>query len=126
MLIDLTEPTRHLLKKLEESEKQVDGCVFLFLNQSPILLICNEYWSMLSRLYLRVTCKTPCLQIVNGRICGDLAVARAFGDSRFKTKKNESVPSFFYLNRRLNPQQYIQHWITLYHSLCTDVDNCLC
>lgn len=29
--------------------------------------------------------------IVNGRICGDLAVARAFGDSRFKTKKNKML-----------------------------------
>ena len=28
-------------------------------------------------------------QIVNGRICGDIAVSRAFGDIRFKTKKNE-------------------------------------
>ncbi|BBG98400.1 thylakoid-associated phosphatase 38 [Prunus dulcis] len=27
--------------------------------------------------------------IVNGRICGDIAVSRAFGDMRFKTKKNE-------------------------------------
>ncbi|KAJ9680020.1 hypothetical protein PVL29_021788 [Vitis rotundifolia] len=30
--------------------------------------------------------------IVNGRICGDIAVSRAFGDMRFKTKKNELVP----------------------------------
>ncbi|KAJ9174282.1 hypothetical protein P3X46_017321 [Hevea brasiliensis] len=29
--------------------------------------------------------------IVNGRICGDIAVSRAFGDVRFKTKKNEMV-----------------------------------
>ncbi|EXC21422.1 hypothetical protein L484_011864 [Morus notabilis] len=29
--------------------------------------------------------------IVNGRICGDIAVSRAFGDQRFKTKKNEMV-----------------------------------
>lgn len=29
--------------------------------------------------------------IVNGRICGDIAVSRAFGDKRFKTKKNEMV-----------------------------------
>ncbi|KAG6714226.1 hypothetical protein I3842_05G193400 [Carya illinoinensis] len=29
--------------------------------------------------------------IVNGRICGDIAVARAFGDMRFKTKKNEML-----------------------------------
>ncbi|KAL8143506.1 hypothetical protein V2J09_016538 [Rumex salicifolius] len=29
--------------------------------------------------------------IVDGRICGDLAVSRAFGDIRFKTKKNESA-----------------------------------
>ncbi|XP_065877221.1 protein phosphatase 2C 57 isoform X1 [Euphorbia lathyris] len=29
--------------------------------------------------------------IVNGRICGDIAVSRAFGDIRFKTKKNEMV-----------------------------------
>lgn len=28
-------------------------------------------------------------QIVNGRICGDIAVSRAFGDIRFKTKKDE-------------------------------------
>ncbi|KAF5960151.1 hypothetical protein HYC85_001360 [Camellia sinensis] len=27
--------------------------------------------------------------IVNGRICGDISVSRAFGDMRFKTKKNE-------------------------------------
>ncbi|KAA3459947.1 protein phosphatase 2C 57 [Gossypium australe] len=27
--------------------------------------------------------------ISNGRICGDIAVSRAFGDTRFKTKKNE-------------------------------------
>ncbi|CAK9147586.1 unnamed protein product, partial [Ilex paraguariensis] len=27
-------------------------------------------------------------QIVNGRICGDISVSRAFGDMRFKTKKN--------------------------------------
>ncbi|KAF3672310.1 Protein phosphatase 2C 57 [Capsicum annuum] len=27
--------------------------------------------------------------IVNGRICGDISVSRAFGDTRFKTKKNE-------------------------------------
>ncbi|RXH95257.1 hypothetical protein DVH24_024941 [Malus domestica] len=27
--------------------------------------------------------------ISNGRICGDIAVSRAFGDMRFKTKKNE-------------------------------------
>lgn len=31
------------------------------------------------------------LQINNGRICGDIAVSRAFGDIRFKTKKNEYV-----------------------------------
>lgn len=31
------------------------------------------------------------LQIVNGRICGDIAVSRAFGDMRFKTKKYEYV-----------------------------------
>lgn len=29
--------------------------------------------------------------ISNGRICGDIAVSRAFGDMRFKTKKNEMV-----------------------------------
>ncbi|WCJ28957.1 Protein phosphatase 2C 57 [Euphorbia peplus] len=29
--------------------------------------------------------------IANGRICGDIAVSRAFGDIRFKTKKNEMV-----------------------------------
>ncbi|XWS50329.1 hypothetical protein CRYUN_Cryun12cG0078900 [Craigia yunnanensis] len=29
--------------------------------------------------------------IVNGRICGDIAVSRAFGDNRFKTKKNEML-----------------------------------
>ncbi|XP_027339550.1 protein phosphatase 2C 57 isoform X4 [Abrus precatorius] len=29
--------------------------------------------------------------IVNGRICGDIAVSRAFGDIRFKTKKNEML-----------------------------------
>ncbi|GFP93668.1 protein phosphatase 2c 57 [Phtheirospermum japonicum] len=29
--------------------------------------------------------------IVNGRICGDISVSRAFGDVRFKTKKNEMV-----------------------------------
>ncbi|XP_052197895.1 protein phosphatase 2C 57 [Diospyros lotus] len=29
--------------------------------------------------------------IVNGRICGDIAVSRAFGDMRFKTKKNEMM-----------------------------------
>ncbi|KAB1205104.1 Protein phosphatase 2C 57 [Morella rubra] len=29
--------------------------------------------------------------INNGRICGDIAVARAFGDMRFKTKKNEML-----------------------------------
>lgn len=28
-------------------------------------------------------------QIVNGRICGDIAVSRSFGDIRFKTKKDE-------------------------------------
>lgn len=98
MLIDLMAATRHLLRKFEESEKQVDGCVFLFLNQTPTFFICNECWFKLSRLYVRVSGKTSCLQIVNGRICGDLAVARAFGDSRFKTKKNESVPSLFTLN----------------------------
>ncbi|XP_057452446.1 protein phosphatase 2C 57 isoform X2 [Lotus japonicus] len=27
----------------------------------------------------------------NGRICGDIAVSRAFGDQRFKTKKNEML-----------------------------------
>lgn len=30
-------------------------------------------------------------QIVNGRICGDISVSRAFGDMRFKTKKYEYV-----------------------------------
>ncbi|KAM5557706.1 hypothetical protein ABKV19_024853 [Rosa sericea] len=30
-------------------------------------------------------------KIVNGRICGDIAVSRAFGDMRFKTKKNEML-----------------------------------
>ncbi|PIA34814.1 hypothetical protein AQUCO_03700235v1, partial [Aquilegia coerulea] len=29
--------------------------------------------------------------IVNGRICGDISVSRAFGDMRFKTKKNEML-----------------------------------
>ncbi|XP_057728014.1 protein phosphatase 2C 57 isoform X1 [Arachis stenosperma] len=29
--------------------------------------------------------------IVNGRICGDIAVSRAFGDLRYKTKKNEML-----------------------------------
>ncbi|ESR54377.1 protein phosphatase 2C 57 [Citrus sinensis] len=29
--------------------------------------------------------------ISNGRICGDIAVSRAFGDFRFKTKKNEML-----------------------------------
>ncbi|KAJ7959367.1 Protein phosphatase 2C [Quillaja saponaria] len=29
--------------------------------------------------------------IVNGRICGDIAISRAFGDMRFKTKKNEML-----------------------------------
>ncbi|XP_022737410.1 protein phosphatase 2C 57-like isoform X2 [Durio zibethinus] len=29
--------------------------------------------------------------IVNGRICGDIAVSRSFGDARFKTKKNEML-----------------------------------
>ncbi|KAJ7965319.1 Protein phosphatase 2C [Quillaja saponaria] len=29
--------------------------------------------------------------IVNSRICGDIAVSRAFGDMRFKTKKNEML-----------------------------------
>ncbi|XP_021774965.1 protein phosphatase 2C 57-like isoform X1 [Chenopodium quinoa] len=29
--------------------------------------------------------------INNGRICGDIAISRAFGDIRFKTKKNEMV-----------------------------------
>lgn len=35
------------------------------------------------------------LQIVNGRICGDIAVSRAFGDMRFKTKKYEYVLASF-------------------------------
>ncbi|KAH1255649.1 Protein phosphatase 2C 57 [Glycine max] len=30
-------------------------------------------------------------RISNGRICGDIAVSRAFGDVRFKTKKNEML-----------------------------------
>uniref|UniRef100_A0A0D3DGG5 protein-serine/threonine phosphatase n=1 Tax=Brassica oleracea var. oleracea TaxID=109376 RepID=A0A0D3DGG5_BRAOL len=34
--------------------------------------------------------------IVNGRICGDIAVSRAFGDIRFKTKKHE-LRSFSFL-----------------------------
>ncbi|KAL4205071.1 hypothetical protein AMTRI_Chr01g135320 [Amborella trichopoda] len=29
--------------------------------------------------------------IVNGRICGDISISRAFGDIRFKTKKNEML-----------------------------------
>lgn len=29
--------------------------------------------------------------ILNGRICGDIAVSRSFGDIRFKTKKNEML-----------------------------------
>ncbi|KNA25479.1 hypothetical protein SOVF_006440 [Spinacia oleracea] len=29
--------------------------------------------------------------IINGRICGDIAISRAFGDIRFKTKKKEMV-----------------------------------
>lgn len=29
--------------------------------------------------------------MVNGRVCGDIAVSRAFGDIRFKTKKEELV-----------------------------------
>ncbi|GMH08877.1 hypothetical protein Nepgr_010717 [Nepenthes gracilis] len=29
--------------------------------------------------------------IVDGRICGDIAISRAFGDIRFKTKKNEML-----------------------------------
>ncbi|XP_042480067.1 protein phosphatase 2C 57-like [Macadamia integrifolia] len=29
--------------------------------------------------------------IVNGRICGDISISRAFGDMRFKTKKNEML-----------------------------------
>ncbi|RWR96417.1 protein phosphatase 2C 57 [Cinnamomum micranthum f. kanehirae] len=29
--------------------------------------------------------------IVNGRICGDISISRAFGDVRFKTKKNEML-----------------------------------
>ncbi|PIN21421.1 Phosphoprotein phosphatase [Handroanthus impetiginosus] len=29
--------------------------------------------------------------IVNGRICGDISVSRAFGDIRFKTKKDEML-----------------------------------
>ncbi|THG06686.1 hypothetical protein TEA_023403 [Camellia sinensis var. sinensis] len=33
--------------------------------------------------------------IVNGRICGDISVSRAFGDMRFKTKKNEYILSSF-------------------------------
>lgn len=37
------------------------------------------------------------LQIVNGRICGDISVSRAFGDRRFKTKKYEYDLSFFCL-----------------------------
>ncbi|KAK9204613.1 hypothetical protein WN943_014875 [Citrus x changshan-huyou] len=32
-----------------------------------------------------------CFSISNGRICGDIAVSRAFGDFRFKTKKNEML-----------------------------------
>lgn len=39
-----------------------------------------------------------CLQIVNGRICNDISVSRAFGDMRFKTKKKEYVPFDFLLN----------------------------
>ncbi|TQD69156.1 hypothetical protein C1H46_045311 [Malus baccata] len=38
--------------------------------------------------YVMTTCIWR-LQISNGRICGDIAVSRAFGDMRFKTKKNE-------------------------------------
>lgn len=39
-------------------------------------------------------------QIVNGRICGDIAVSRAFGDIRFKTKKNE-LASFLFSSLQL-------------------------
>lgn len=42
------------------------------------------------------------LQIVNGRICGDIAVSRAFGDMRFKTKKYEYVLASF-------PRKLIYH-----------------
>ncbi|KAE8661964.1 Protein phosphatase 2C 57 [Hibiscus syriacus] len=38
--------------------------------------------------------------ISNGRICGDIAVSRAFGDTRFKTKKNE-FGSFLALNLKM-------------------------
>ncbi|GAV89093.1 PP2C domain-containing protein [Cephalotus follicularis] len=33
--------------------------------------------------------------IVNGRICGDISLSRAFGDVRFKTKKNEMLKKGF-------------------------------
>ncbi|KAJ0045554.1 hypothetical protein Pint_05087 [Pistacia integerrima] len=36
-------------------------------------------------------CTKEYFLIVNGRICGDIAVSRAFGDIRFKTKKNEML-----------------------------------
>ncbi|RYR48130.1 hypothetical protein Ahy_A07g034125 isoform A [Arachis hypogaea] len=40
--------------------------------------------------------------IVNGRICGDIAVSRAFGDLRYKTKKNEYTPNLFIIATSTN------------------------
>ncbi|KAK3008528.1 hypothetical protein RJ639_013267 [Escallonia herrerae] len=56
--------------------------------------------------------------IVNGRICGDISVSRAFGDMRFKTKKNEyglyfqSTPRRMMLEKGVEEGRWSQKFVS--------------
>ncbi|XP_051123079.1 protein phosphatase 2C 57 isoform X1 [Andrographis paniculata] len=70
--------------------------------RSPLLIIrswqhfnCSaSFVSLIYSAHLPGVCLiaiNSCVQINNGRICGDISVSRSFGDMRFKTKKNEML-----------------------------------
>lgn len=76
--------------------QQVNGLPKNIYEKSKLGVHCC-FWDKHQSVCVDIGC-ILCLQIVNGRICGDISVSRAFGDMRFKTKKNEYVLSDFLLS----------------------------
>ena len=86
-------PISWILENLAYVCKERKSCSLVSLCFSKIFLLITTPCVDFSFLIFvsKYSQKFTTLQISDGRICGEISVSRAFGDIRFKTKKNELV-----------------------------------
>lgn len=104
------------IKRIREAGGWVCFPVIVFVY---FLLSAVNFWFCYAKPNTVSSSNTYCiwfLQIVNGRICGDIAVSRAFGDLRFKTKKKEfSSFNYAFLSRKWILSVNVMHLLYVSH-----------